>query len=41
MKNQELHHPEIEESSAIKICNNLAVAIESAIFLHNGESIVN
>jgi hypothetical protein len=40
MKNPELSQQDIKESAAIRLCNNLAVAIESAIYLQNNESIV-
>jgi len=40
MKIPELSKPEIPEFAAIRICNNLAVSIESAIYLQNNESIV-
>lgn len=40
MKNPDFNRSDIDETFAIKICNNLAVAIESAIFLQNNESIV-
>ena len=40
MKIPELSQPDIPESAAFRICNNLAVAIESAIYLQNNESIV-
>lgn len=39
MKNPELNRA-ISEKAAVQICINLSIAIESAIFIQNGESIV-
>jgi hypothetical protein len=40
MKSAELNTGEISEALAVKISNNLSVAIESAVFLQNNEQIV-
>jgi len=40
IKNNQLFNPGVLDSSEIKICNNIAVAIESAIYLQNMETIV-
>lgn len=39
MKTKELNSQNINPITAIKICNNNAIAIETAIFYNNGESI--
>jgi len=39
MKKNELNNPNISPLVAIKTSNNLGIAIETAIFYNNGESI--
>lgn len=39
MKNKELGNQNTNSSVAVKICTNFAIAIETAIFIQNGESI--
>ncbi len=41
MKVQDLNQPEIPETVAMKICNNLAISIETAAFLLNNEAVVS
>ena len=41
MKVPELSKQDITQTSSIKICQNLSVAIESAIYIQNSESLVN
>ncbi len=38
-KNIELGNQNTNLSVSVKICNNLSIAIETAIFIQNGESI--